>query len=75
MVIRLVAHGHLLLSELPEPLAVNLDTSGDRWGWCCRLEDTAHVMKEPSDGEHDRGRAETIPTIQKELGVGVALGC
>ena len=45
MVVRLVAHGDLLFSELRQPLPVDLNSSGDGRGWHLLLEDTAHVME------------------------------
>ena len=49
MVVRLVAHGNLLFSELRQPLAVDLDSTGDRRDWGLILKDTPHVMEQSSD--------------------------
>ena len=73
MVVRLVAHGDLLFSEMPKPFAVDLDAARDRRSWRLLLKDTAHVVKQSSDGQHDRGWLQIVPAVQEELCVLVSL--
>ena len=73
MVIRLVTHSDLLLSELRQPLSVDLDSAGDGERWYLVLKNMAHVMKQSSDRQHDRGRLQTVPAVQEKLSVFVAL--
>ncbi len=73
MVVWLVAQGDLLLPELLEPLAVNLDAAGDGRGGGHILEDTAHVVEEPGHGQHDRGWPHGVPAVQEKLGILIAL--
>ena len=73
MVVRLVAHGDLLFSDLLEPFAVDLNAAGDRRSWRLLLKNTAHVVKKSSDGQHDRGWLQIVPAVQEELCVLVSL--
>lgn len=41
---------------------------------CLVLEYPTHVMEEPGGGQHDRGRLQTIPAVEEELSVSIALG-
>ena len=72
MIIRLVAHGNLLFSELRQPLSVDWDPARDSRARYLLLEDTAHVVKQSAHGQHDRG-GQVIPAVQEELSVLVAL--
>ena len=73
MVIGFVAHGDLLLPELRQPLSVDLDTTRDGRSWRLLLENTAHVMEQLGDGQHDQGRFQVIPAIQEKLSVLISL--
>ena len=73
VVIRLVTHSDLLLSELRQPLSVDLDSAGDGERWYLVLKNMAHVMKQSSERQHDRGRLQTVPAVQEKLSVFVAL--
>ena len=73
MIIRLVAHGNLLFSELRQPLSVDWDPARDSRDRYLLLEDTAHVVKQSAHGQHDRGRLQTVPAVQEKLSVFVAL--
>lgn len=44
MVIRLVAYGNLLFSELCQPFLIDLNSAGDGERWYLVLKNTAHVM-------------------------------
>ena len=73
MIVRLVAHGDFLFSELYQPLSVDLDSARNSREWHLLLEDTAHVMEQSAHGQDDRGRFQVIPAVQEELCVFVAL--
>ena len=73
MVIRLVSHSDLLLSEFLKSLSVDLDTTRDSWNWRLLLENTTHVVEQSGDGQHDRGRLQVIPAVQEELSVLISL--
>lgn len=74
MIIRLVASGDFHFSKLRQPFAVNLDAAGNGGGWSLLSEDMAHVVEEPSSGQHDRGLLQAVPAIQEKLSIFVALG-
>ena len=69
MVIRLVAHGDLLLPDLPPELAIHCDPHPGHGMWVLLLEDAAHVVEERDGG----GEESAIDTVQKKFGVLVAL--
>ena len=73
MVIRLVALSDLLLPQLSEPLAVDLDAAGAGLGQGVVLEHPAHVVEEPRHRQHHIGRALFLPVIQKVPGIFVPL--
>ena len=74
MIIRLVAHGDLLLLDLPPELSIHLLTywGGGRHGVV--LKDPAHVIEQPRDRQHHRGRAEIVSLLQEELSILISLG-
>lgn len=69
MVVQFVPHGDLLFSELCQQLPVDLDTTRDSRSWHLLLEDTANVMEQSRDGQHDRRRLQIIPVVQEKLSV------
>ena len=73
MVVRLVALGDLLLPQLSEPLAVDLDAAGAGLGDGVVLEHPAHVIEQPRHRQHRVGRTLFLPVIQKVPGVFVPL--
>ena len=73
MIVWLVAHGNFLLLDPPHQLALYMIPC--RMGrWWSLLEDPAHVVEKTGGGQHDRGRLQIVPAVQKELSVTVALG-
>ena len=72
MVVRFVAHGDLLFSELYQPLSVDPDSARDGKRRYLVLKNTAHMVKQSAHGQHDRG-GQVIPAVQEELSVLVAL--
>ena len=73
MIVRLVAYGVFLFPELRQPLSVDMDTTRDGRSWRLLLENTAHVMEQLGDGQHDQGRFQVIPAIQEKLSVLISL--
>ena len=74
VVIRFVARCDFLFPDSCHELPVNLDAAVDGRRRCLVLEDPAHVVEETCGGQHDRGGLQTVPAVQKELSVTVALG-
>lgn len=68
MVIRLVAHSNALLHELLSALPVDVQSS-PRLGQGMIFKDSAHVIEQPGDRQHHKGRSEIASPLQKELGV------
>ena len=66
-------HGDFLFPDSCHELTVNLDAAGDGRGWCLVLEYPAHMVEEPSGGQHDRGRFQTVPAVQEELSIRIPL--
>ena len=73
MIVRLVAHGDFLFSELYQPLSVDPDSARNSRDWHLLLEDTANVMEQSRDGQHGRGRLQIISALQEKLSVLVTL--
>ena len=73
MIVRLVAHGDFLFSELYQPFSVDPDSARNSRDWHLLLEDTAHVMEQSAHGQHDRGRLQAVPAVQEKLSVLVTL--
>ena len=74
MVIRLVAHSNLLLLNLPHEFSIHLLAYWDDGRHGGVLEYPSHVVEQLSDRQHDRGRAEIVLLLHKELGVWISLG-
>ena len=73
MIICLVPHSNLLLSDFEPQLSINLLSC---WGLRRNrviLEKFTYVVEQLSDRQHDRGRFQVIPAIQEELSVLVSL--
>lgn len=61
----------MLLHELLPALPVDVQSgSGSREGVI--LKDPAHVIEQPGNRQHDRGRAEVAAPLQEELGILIA---
>ena len=73
MVIRLVAHSNALLHEFLPALSVDVQPSSRPWEGVI-LKDPAHVIEQPGDRQHHRGRAEVVSLLQKELSILISLG-
>ena len=73
MIVRLVTHSDFLFSELRQPLSVDLDPARDSRDRYLLLEDVAHMVEQSAHGQHDRGRFQVIPAVQKKLSVLVSL--
>ena len=73
MIVRFVAHGDLLFSELYQPLSVDPDSARDGKRRYLVLKNTAHMVKQSAHGQHDRGRLQTVPAVQEKLSVFVTL--
>ena len=74
MIIRFVTSGDFLFPDSCHELTANLDVAGNGWGRRLLLEYPAHVMEKPGGGQHDRGWLQTVPEVQEELRVSIALG-
>ena len=74
MVIRLVAHRNLLLLDLPPELSIHLLARRDGGWHGVVLEDPAHVIEQPGDRQHHRGRVEIVSLLQEELSILISLG-
>ena len=75
MVIRLVAHGDLLLTDLLEQFAIRSLTARRAGRNGVVLKDPAHVVEQLGGREEHIRAVVVIEVIQKELGVLVSLGC
>ena len=73
MVIRFVAHSNALLHKLLPALPVDVQSS-PRLGQSMIFKDSAHVIEQPGDRQHHRGRAEIVLLLHKELGILIPLG-
>ena len=73
MVIRLMAHGDLLLLDFSSKFAVDMEASA-RSGQRAILEDPAHVVEQAGGRQHGGGRTEVTLPFQEELSVLVSLG-
>ncbi len=74
MIVRLMTRSDFLFPDFCHELPVNMDTAGGGWGRRLLLEYPAHVIEEPGGSQHDRGWLQTIPAVQEELSVSIALG-
>ena len=74
MVVRLVAHGDLLLLDLPPEFSIHLLARRDNERHGVVLEDPAHVIEQPGDRQHHRGRSEIVSLLQEELSILISLG-
>ena len=74
MIIRLVAHGDLLLLDLPPEFSIHLLAYWDGGRHGVVLKDPAHVVEQLSDRQHDRGRAKIVLLLQEELSIWISLG-
>ena len=74
MVIRLVAHGDLLLLDLPPEFSIYLLAYWDGGRNGVVLKDPAHVVEQLSNRQHHRGRAEIVSLLQEELSIRISLG-
>lgn len=73
MVIRLVAHGDLLLTDLLEQFTVCSVTARRAGRNGVVLKDPAHVVEQLGGREEHIGAVVVIEVIQKELGILVSL--
>ena len=46
-----------------QPLAVDPDAAGDRRSWGLILKDPAHVVEQPGNRQHERGRLQAVPAV------------
>lgn len=69
-----MTRGDFLFPDSCHEISVDLDAAVDGRRRCLVLEDTAHVVEKTGGGQHDRGWLQTIPAVQEELSVVVALG-
>ena len=74
MIVWFVTSGDFLLPDFGHEFSVNLDAAGNGRGWCLVLEYPTHMVEEPSGGQHDRGRFQTVPAVQEKLSVPITLG-
>ena len=74
MIIRLVAHGNLLLTDLLAQFAICSVAARRARRNGVILKDPAHVMEQLGGREEHIGLAAVIEVIQKELGVLISLG-
>ena len=75
MVIRLVAHGDLLLTDLLAQFAVRSVAAQRAGRNGVVLKDPAHVVEQFGGREEYIGTVIIIEVVQKELGVLISLGC
>ena len=68
-----MTHGDFLFSNSCHELPINLDATLDGRRRCLVLEDPAHVVEKTCGSQYDRGWLQTIPAVQEELSVAVAL--
>lgn len=74
MIVQAVPHGQLLLPELFHPLTIDMGLHGSSiTGQRHFPEGLGHTMQKPGDGEHHRGLAHGVPTVQEKLSVLVTL--
>ena len=74
MVVRLVAHGDLLLSDPGPQFSVYRRQSHRGLGRDGVLaEGLGQMVEQAGGGKHHVGLGQVVPAVQEELGVGVAL--
>lgn len=72
MVVRLVSHSNTLLHELLSALPVDVQSS-PRLGQGMIFKDSAHVIEQPGDRQHHRGRSEIASLLQEKLSILISL--
>ena len=73
MVVRLMAHGDLLLLDFSSKFAVDMEASA-RSGQRAILKDPAHMVEQAGGRQHDGGRMEGVLPFEEEQGSGMEIG-